>query len=265
MGAAGCRVGGNGVMMRMEWGAGKPRWDRGSGAKPAAGTERVTGAETLRDAPVPAQPAVGARPRGSPARSIPPPPPEPLPWPRSHRCSSPGPGEAAGAAGQGGPGRRERGRRSGHRRMLPATGGGETHHSPGCDRWDLHPPHTTAAPGPSPSIPVERSGWERGKRRGPGGDRPPKRLPSKEERGGIATSFWLRHVSVATWQVRKGWGGRAGRDRRAPGLASPRHAGLDLSLFPFSFLWPLLGTQPDLGLRLREKGRGLTVPGGCCG
>lgn len=224
----------------------------------------LQGAETLRDAPVPAQPAVGARPRGSPARSIPPPPPEPLPWPRSRRCFSPGHGEAAGAAGQGGPGRRERGRRSGHRRMLPATGGGETHRSPGCDRWDLHPPHH---PSPPRSFSIHPCGTERlgkgGKRGGAGGIAPRSGCPRR--RSGEAS----RHLSgSATFRLQPGKCARAGEGKLAgiAGLpASPRHAGLDLSLFPFSLLRLLLGTQPDLGLRLREKGRGLAVPGGCCG
>lgn len=246
--------------MRTERGAGKQHWDRGSGAKPAAGTERVTGGG---DAPGRAGTGTaggGCAAQGKPCPLHPPPPPEPLPWPRSRRCFSPGPGEAAGAAGRGGPGRRERGRRSGHRRMLPATGGGETHRSPGCDRWDLHPPTPPPSPGPSPSIPAERSGWERGKKRGSGGDRPPKRLPSKEERGGIATSFWLRHVSVATWQVRKGWGGRAGRDRWAPGLPTPRRPWFIL----IPFFSPSGAPRHAAGFGVTAAGEG-ERPRGCRG
>lgn len=237
-----------------------------SRAVPQPAPRGLRKAETHRDAPVPAQPAVGARPRprGSPARS-PPPPPQPPSSLTPSRYHAAGAAAAASSAASSPPApRRRRGRRGraapgvgsggggGRRRTLAETGRSEEHRSRRrrwgrtCgSRWISERIPPTPHPGRFPSIPVERSVSRPGaKARGAEGIAPRNRLPSKEEQGGIATSFRSASLGLQPGSA-QGLGRELGRElgrlaRSALGLPTPRRR--LFIIIPLSLLRPLLGT-----------------------
>lgn len=199
------------------------------------------------------------------ALPVPPPPPQPPSSLTPSRYHAAGAAAAASSAASSPPApRRRRGRRGraapgvgsggggGRRRTLAETGRSEEHRSRRrrwgrtCgSRWISERIPPTPHPGRFPSIPVERSVSRPGaKARGAEGIAPRNRLPSKEEQGGIATSFRSASLGLQPGSA-QGLGRELGRElgrlaRSALGLPTPRRR--LFIIIPLSLLRPLLGT-----------------------
>lgn len=229
-------------------------------SRPAAGTERVT-----EGGDAPGRTGTGTTGGGCPPPAPGKPPPQPPSSLTPSRYHAAGAAAAASSAASSPPApRRRRGRRGraapgvgsggggGRRRTLAETGRSEEHRSRRrrwgrtCgSRWISERIPPTPHPGRFPSIPVERSVSRPGaKARGAEGIAPRNRLPSKEEQGGIATSFRSASLGLQPGSA-QGLGRELGRElgrlaRSALGLPTPRRR--LFIIIPLSLLRPLLGT-----------------------